>query len=143
MGKHLVSVPSGEAAGLGAEIKEDGIRLPPAQGPDGSLVDARYEQGGGTAGAEAIGLNLVGRDVGDVLDHGGGGSSQFMGDFGGGEEAGLVVVVVVSVEWSCGGGSMFAEVEDTSLAIMDGAEDRVPGEAVAECFPRVAFFWSV
>ena len=30
---------------------------------------------------------------------------------------------------------MFAEVEDASLASTDGAEDRVPGEAVAECFP--------
>ena len=56
-----------------------------------------YEQGGGTAGAEAVGLNLVRRDVGDVLD-GGGGSSQFMGDFSGGEEAGSGVVVIVSVE---------------------------------------------
>ena len=82
MGKHLVSIPSGEAAGLGAEVEEDGIGLPPAQGLDGSLVNAGYEQGGGTAGAEAVGLNLVGRDVGDVLD-GGGGSSQFVGDFGG------------------------------------------------------------
>ena len=79
MGEHLVSVPGGEAAGLGAEVKEDRVGLPSAQGPDGGLVDARYEQGGGTTGAEAVGLNLVGRDVGDVLDSGGG-SAQFVGD---------------------------------------------------------------
>ena len=30
---------------------------------------------------------------------------------------------------------MVAEVEDASLASTDGAEDRIPREAVAECFP--------
>ena len=30
---------------------------------------------------------------------------------------------------------MFAEMEDTSLASTDGTEDRVPGEAMAKCFP--------
>ena len=103
MGEHLVSVPGGEAAGLGAEVKEDGVGLPPAQGPDGSLVDAGDEQGGGTTRAEAVGLDLVGRDVGDVLDSGGG-SSQGMGDFSGGDVTGSGVVVIVSVEWSAGGG---------------------------------------
>jgi hypothetical protein len=98
------------------------------------LVDTGDEQGGGTTGAEAVGLDLVGRDVGDVLDSGGG-SSQGMGDFGGGDGAGSGVVVVVGVQWSCRGGSMFAKVEDASLASTDRAEDRVPGEAVAECFP--------
>ena len=30
---------------------------------------------------------------------------------------------------------MVTKMEDTSLASMDGAEDRVPGQAVGECFP--------
>ena len=48
MSKHFVSIAGSEAAGLGAEVEEDGIGLPPAQGSDGSLVDAGYEQGGCT-----------------------------------------------------------------------------------------------
>ena len=48
MSKHFVGIASGETAGLGAEVEEDGIGLPPVQGPDGSLVDTRDEQGGGS-----------------------------------------------------------------------------------------------
>ena len=132
--EHFVGVASGEAAGLGVEIKEDGIRFPPAQGPDSSLVNAGDEQGGGTAGAEAVGFNLIGRDIGDVLD-GGSGSAQFVGDLGGGDVAWLAMAVIVGVEWSVWRGSMVTKVEDTSLASTDGAEDRVLGEPMSECFP--------
>ena len=77
--EHFVGIASSEAAGLGAEIKENGVGFPPAQGLDSSLIDAGDEQGGGTARAEAVGFNLIRRDVGDVLDSGGG-SAQFVGD---------------------------------------------------------------
>ena len=60
-----------------------------------------------------------------MLD-GGGGSSQFMGDLGGGNVAWAVMAVIVGVEWSVWRGSMSAKMEDTLLASMDGAEDRVP-----------------
>ena len=73
------------------------------------------------------------------MDSGGSGS-QFMGDLGGGEVARLGVVVIVGVEWSLWRGSMVAEMEDASLASMDGAEDRV---LCLSASPWVAFFWSV
>ena len=47
--KHFVGVAGSETAGLGAEVEEDGVGLPLAQGLDGSLVDAGDEQGGGSA----------------------------------------------------------------------------------------------
>ena len=70
--------------------------------------------------------NLIGRDVGDVLDSGGS-SLQFVGDLGGGDVARLGVAVIVGVEWSLWRGSMVAKMEDMLLASTDGAEDRVPG----------------
>ena len=48
MFEHGAGVGRGEAAQLGAEIKEDRVRFPMTQGMDGSLVDARDEKGGGT-----------------------------------------------------------------------------------------------
>ena len=75
---------------------------------------------------EALGFNLIGRDVGDVMDSGSSGS-QFVGDLSGGDVARLEVAVIVGVEWSLGRGSMVMEMEDASLASTDGAEDRVPG----------------
>ena len=69
-----------------------------------------------------------------MLD-GGSGSAQFVGDLGGVDVACLGMAVVEGVEWSVWRGSMVAKVEDASLASTDGAEDRVPGESVSECFP--------
>ena len=76
--------------------------------------------------AEAVGFNLVGRNVGNVLDSSSSGS-QFVDDFGGGDVARSGVAVIVSVEWSLGRGSMVAKMENALLAGTDGAEDRVPG----------------
>ena len=50
MGKHVLGIASGEIAGLGSEVQEDGIRFPLAQSPDGSLVNTRDEQGGCASG---------------------------------------------------------------------------------------------
>ena len=41
MCKHVVGVMGSESACLGAKVQEDGIRLPPSECPDGSLVDSR------------------------------------------------------------------------------------------------------
>ena len=79
MFKHNPGIGRGKAAGLGAEVKEDGIRLPMAQCMDGSLVDARDKEGSGATRAEAVGFDAVRRDVGDMVD-GGSGAAKFGGD---------------------------------------------------------------
>ena len=142
MSKHFVSIAGDEAAGLGAEVEEAGIGLPPAQGPDGSLVDARYEQSGGTTRAEALGLNLVGRDVGDVLDSGGG-SLQFVGDLGGGDVAGSVMVVIVGVEWSVRGAPWSRRWRMHHWPAQMGQRTGSPERPWPSASPWVAFFWSV
>ena len=96
VGKHVLGVASGETAGLGSEIKEDSIQFPLAQGSDGCLINTGYEQGGCAPRAEAVGLDPVRGDVGNVLDSGSGGS-QFMCDFGGGDVADLVLAVVIGI----------------------------------------------
>ena len=58
--KHGTGVRGGESTGLGAEIKEDQVRLPAAEGADGSLVDAGDKEGGGTPRAEAVGFDAFG-----------------------------------------------------------------------------------
>ena len=55
--KHGAGVGRGKMAWLGPEIKEDGVRLPAAEGANGSLVDARDEEGGGAPGPEAVGFD--------------------------------------------------------------------------------------
>ena len=40
------------------------------------MVDTRDKEGSGTAGVEAVGFNLVRRDVGDMID-GGSGMAKF------------------------------------------------------------------
>ena len=58
---------------------------------------------------EAIAFNLIGSDVGDVLDSGSS-SLQFMGDLGGGGDvARSGLAVIVGVEWSCWRGCMVME----------------------------------
>ena len=132
--KHVLGIAGGKTAGLGSEVKENGIRLPLAQGSDGSLVNARDEQGGRSTRAEAVGFNPIGRDVGEMLDSGGS-DSQFMGELSGGDGAQSGVAIKVGVEWSVGRGTVGTKMEDTSLASTDRAEDRVPGQPVSECFP--------
>ena len=126
MSKHVLGVASGETAGLDSEVQEDGIGFPPAQCPDGCLVNTGDKQGCCASRAEAVGFDSVRRNVGNVLDSSSSGS-QFVGDFGGGDVARSGVAVIVSVEWSLGRGSMVMKMEDASLAGTDGAEDRVPG----------------
>ena len=72
MCKHVVGVTGSESACLGVKVQEDGIRLPPSEGPDGGLVDSGDEQGGGSTGACTVGSDAGRRDVGDVFDIGSG-----------------------------------------------------------------------
>ena len=68
MFKHGSGIGRGKAAWLGPEIEEDGVRLPISQGMDGSLVNARDEEGSGAPRAEAVGFDAFRRNVGDVVD---------------------------------------------------------------------------
>ena len=103
MFKHGMGVGRGEVAWLGVEIKEDGVRLPMSQGMDGSLVDAGDEEGSGAPGAEAVGFNAFRRNVGDVVD-GGGGMAQFGGDVLGGYIVGPASGIKVMVQGRVRGG---------------------------------------
>ena len=141
MSKHVLGITSGETAGLDLEVQEDGIRLPLAQCPDGGLVNARDEQGGGST-REAIGFNLIGRNVGDVLDSGDSGS-QFMGNLGGGDVARLGVAVIVGVEGSLWRGSMVVKMEDHCWPAWMGQRTGSPDSPCPRASPWVAFFWSV
>ena len=46
--EHVLGVAGSEAAGMGSQVEKDGIELPVTQCMDGSLVDARYEEGCGS-----------------------------------------------------------------------------------------------
>ena len=104
MFKHGLGIGRGKAAWLGVEIKEVGVRLPMSQGTDGSLVNARDEEGSGTPGAEAVvGFNAFRRDVGDVVD-GGSSSVELGGDVPGGDIVGPAGGVKVTVQGRVQGG---------------------------------------
>ena len=105
-----------------------------AQGTDGHLVDAGDEEGSCTPRVETVGFDLVRGNVGDVLDSGSGGS-QFMSDVRGGDVVKAVVAVIVGMEGSVGRSSMVLEVQDMTLASMDGTEDGVSRSPMSECFP--------
>ena len=74
---------------MGAEIKEDGVRLPVAEGANGSLVNAGDKEGGGAPRPEAVGFNALGRDVGDVVD-GGSSMAELSSDVMGSDVVGVV-----------------------------------------------------
>ena len=132
--EHVLGVAGSKAAGLGSEVKENGVQFPVAQGMDGCLVDTGDEQGGCAPRAEAVGFHLVRGNVGDVLNSGSSGS-QFVRDLGGGDGAESVLAVIIGMEWSFRRG-MVLEVEDAMLAGMDGADDGVPREPImSACFP--------
>ena len=96
MFEHGSGIGRGEAAGLGVEIEEDGVRLPMAQGMDGSLVDARDEEGGGAPGPEAVGFDAFGGDVGDMVD-GGGSAVESGSDVAGRDIVGPAGGVIVAI----------------------------------------------
>ena len=84
MGKHVLGVTGSESACLGLQVQEDGIRFPVSESMDGSLVDSRDEQGGGSPGAGTVGSDAGRRDVCDVVDSSGG-SLEFLGEHGSGD----------------------------------------------------------
>ena len=84
MGEHVLGVTGGESACLGPQVKEDGIRFPVFESPDGGLVDSRDEQGGGSPGAGAVGSDAGRRDVSDVFNSGSS-SSEFLHEHGSGD----------------------------------------------------------
>ena len=94
---------------MGAEVQEDGIQLPMAQGMDGHLVDTGDEEGSCPPGMETVGFDAVRGNVGDVLD-GGGSGSQSMSDVRGGNVAKAVMTLIVGVEGSVRRSSMVSEV---------------------------------
>ena len=94
--KHGVGVGRGKAAWLGLEIKGDGVRLPVAEDANGSLVDARDEEGGGAPGPEAVGFDAFGGDVGDMVD-GGGSAVESGSDVAGRDIVGPAGGVIVAI----------------------------------------------
>ena len=122
---------------MGAEVEEDGVRIPAAESADGGLVDTRDEEGGGSTRAEAVGFNTVRRDVGDVVDSGGC-AAKFEGDVAGGDVMRMVGGIVVVIQGAVGGGMVLEKVLDTSLDGADGAEVGVTREAMAKGLPTCA-----
>jgi hypothetical protein len=58
--EHVAGVAGSEVACLGTEVQEDGIRLPAAQGADGSFVDTGdEEQRCCSPGSQAVGFDTV------------------------------------------------------------------------------------
>lgn len=129
--QHVSRIGGREGAGLGAEVQEDGVGLPPPQGTDGGFIHAGDEEGSGAPRAKAVRDDAVGGDVGDVLD-GGSSLSEGGGDVAGGDVMGNAHSVEVAVERAVGGGVVLAEVEDPSLCCPDRAEGGVTGEAVSK-----------
>ena len=96
MGEHVLGVTGSESAGLGPQVKEDGIRFPASESLDGSLVDSRDEQGGGTPGVGAVGSDAGRRDVSDVFNISSS-SSEFLGEHNSGDVVLCTVGVKVGV----------------------------------------------
>ena len=94
--KHGAGVGRGKVAQLGAEIKEDGVRLPAAEGMNGSLVDGRDKEGSGTPRLEAVGFDAFGGNVGDMVD-GSSSVAEFGSDVTGGDIVGPVSRVIVAI----------------------------------------------
>ena len=132
--KHGVGVGGGEATRLGAEIKEDRVRLPAAQSVDGGLVDAGDEEGGGATRAEAVGFDAGRGDIGDVVDSGGG-LAEGDRDVTGGDVVRAAGRVIIAIEGSVGGGGEGAEVFNVVAEGTDGAQVEVPGRAMSKGFP--------
>ena len=126
----------------GAEIKEDRVRLPAAEGTDGSLVAAGDKEGGGTAGAEAVGFDAVRGDICDVVDSGDG-LAEGNGDVAGGHVVRAPFGVIIAIEGSVGGGGEGAEVFDAVAEGADGAQVEGLDVPWPRASPRVQFFWSV
>ena len=126
MREHVLGVTGGESAHLGAKVQEDGISLPPSEGPNGGLVNSGDEQGGGSPGACAVGGDAGRRDVGDVFDIGGS-CMEFFGEHGGGDLVLATSWVKVGVKRRGGRGRVLLEVQDSALAGMNGAEGVVTG----------------
>ena len=126
MREHVLGVTGSESACLGVKVQEDGIGLPPSEGPDGSLVDSGDEQGGGSPGACAVGGDAGRRDVSDVFDIGGC-CTEFFCEHGGGDLVLATSWVEVGVQRRVGRGGVLLEVHDSALAGTNGAEGVVTG----------------
>ena len=126
MCKHVLGVTGGESACLGAKVQEDGIGLPLSEGPDGSLVDSRDEQGGGSPGPCAVGGDAGRRDVGDVFNIGGG-CAEFFCEHGSGDLVLATSWVEVGMQRHVRTGGVLLEVHDSALASTNGAEGVVTG----------------
>ena len=133
MFEHGAGVGGSKVAWLGAEIEEDRVRLPMSQGTDGSLVNARDEEGGGTPGAEAVGFDAIRRDVSDVVD-GGGGTAEFGSDVPGSNIVGPAGGVKVAIQGRVGGGVEGTQVFNSLAEGADRTKVDVTGHAVSKSF---------
>ena len=132
--EHVLRVAGGESASLCAQVEEDGIRFPSSEGMDGCLIDSGYEQGGGSPPrADAVGCDSGWRDVGDVFDVSSG-DSKFLSEHGSGDLVLHHVGVKVGVQWCVGWSGMLLEMQDSTLAGTDGAEDIVARESMSKGF---------
>ena len=122
----MLGVTGGESACLGVKVQEDGVGLPPSEGPDGGLVDSRDEQGGGSPRACAVGGDAGRRDVGDVFDIGGS-CMEFFCEDGGGDLVLGTGWVEVGMQRHVRRGGVLLEVQDSMLASTDRAEGVVTG----------------
>ena len=65
--EHVLGVSGGASTCLGAQVEENGVRLPFSKGMDGCFIDSRDKQGGGSTGMETVGFNADQRDVADLF----------------------------------------------------------------------------
>ena len=124
--EHGAGVGGSEMAWLGVEVEEDGVRLPLSQGANGSLVDARDKEGGGTTGAEAVGFDALWGDVGDMVDHGSC-PSEFSGNVLSGDVVRAAGGVEVAVQRGVWGAVECAEVSDAVAQGLYGTKGEATG----------------
>jgi hypothetical protein len=132
MGEHGVSVARSKAAWLSAEVKEDSIGFPMAEGPNSCFVDAGDKEGGGAPGAEAVGFDAIWGDIHKMKD-GGGGTAQFKVDVARGDVIGSIGGVIVAVERAGGRCIVLAKVLNTiTTSGQHRAEKTIAQEAMSE-----------
>ena len=88
-------------AQLSTEVEKDGVQFPMPQGANGSLVDARDEEGSGATRPEAVCIDMVRENVSDVVDSGHG-MTEFSSDVTSGDIVRSAGGVKVAVEKGIG-----------------------------------------
>jgi len=68
-GEHGGGVGADGRVGRTMKVPDHGVRVPTTEELDGIVVDTGIEKGGGSAGAERTGIDLIGLDVEGVGPH--------------------------------------------------------------------------